>query len=410
MSDMEPEVKDANANANEEKEKEKESENKIENWDDIELNPQILRGIYAYGFEKPSDIQKKSIPVIISGKDVIAQAQSGMGKTAAFSISTLQRIDVTKNETQAFMLAPTHELVKQTCNVITALGASIPQLRIKTMIGGTSIQEDKQNIDEHVPHVIVGSAGRLYDMLRRRYLSAESVKLLVLDEADEMLSQGFSQQIYNIFQYLNSDIIQVVLFSATLPDEILEITSKFMRNPVRIVMEAEKLNLECIKQYYVALHNDPMKYDTLKDLFSAISVSQCIIYCNSINRVKDLHDAMLKDGFSVGAIYGSMDKTEREKEFSQFRSGNYRVLISSNVTARGIDIQHVSVVINFDIPKCPHTYLHRIGRSGRWGRKGMAINFVTSRDTYIMRNIENHYKITMEELPANFEEHTRGKM
>ena len=386
----------------------KEEDNKkIENWDDIDLNPNILRGIYSYGFEKPSDIQKKSIPQIISGKDVIAQAQSGMGKTAAFSISTLQRIDVTKPVVQALLLSPTHELVKQTCTVITALGSSIPGLRIKTMMGGTSIHEDKETMDESTPHVIVGSAGRVYDMLRRRYMSGEHIKIIVLDEADEMLSQGFSDQIYNIFQQMNSEL-QVVLFSATLPDEILEMTSKFMRDPVRIVMEVEKLNLECIQQYYIALYNDAMKYDTLKDLFAAISVSQCIIYCNSIKRVTDLQDAMLKDGFSVCAIHGSMDKSDREREFSKFRTGSYRVLISSNVTARGIDIQHVSVVINFDVPKCPHTYLHRIGRSGRWGRKGMAINFVTQRDRHSMRTIENHYKIMIEELPSNVEEHTRA--
>jgi translation initiation factor 4A len=395
-------------NANLEKKEKEEEETNVQTWDDMNLDTNILRGIFAYGFEKPSDIQKKSIPKIIAGKDVIAQAQSGMGKTAAFSISTLHRIDVSKPVVQAFLLSPTHELVKQTCAVITALGSCVEGLRIKTLIGGTSVQEDRQSIEENAPHVIVGTAGRVYDMLRRRYVSGDNIKILVLDEADEMLSQGFSDQIYNIYQQLNSEIIQVVLFSATLPAEILEMTKKFMRNPVRICMETEKLNLECIKQYYIALHNDQMKYETLKDLFAAISVSQCIIYCNSIKRVTDLQQAMLNDGFSVCAIHGSMDKGERDTEFSKFRTGSYRVLISSNVTARGIDIQHVSVVINFDIPKCPHTYLHRIGRSGRWGRKGMAINFVTHRDRYIMQNIEEHYKITIDELPSNVEEHTRA--
>jgi len=390
-----------------EKEEEIIIQKEVQTWDEMGLDPNILRGIYAYGFEKPSDIQKKSIPMIVSGRDVIAQAQSGMGKTAAFSISALQRIDISKPTIQAFLLSPTHELVKQTCAVITSLGAFLPGLRIKTLIGGTSVQEDKQSIDNGSPHVIVGSAGRLCDMLRRRYISGSDVKILVLDEADVMLSEGFSEQIYQIFQYMTNEI-QVAIFSATMPDEILDMTSKFMRNPVRIVMEVEKLNLECIKQYYIALYNDQMKYETLKDLFAAISVSQCIIYCNSIKRVTDLQQAMLNDGFSVCSIHGSMDKSERETEFSKFRNGSYRVLISSNVTARGIDIQHVSVVINFDVPKCPHTYLHRIGRSGRWGRKGMAINFVTQRDRYIMRSIEDHYKITIDELPSNVEEHTRG--
>jgi translation initiation factor 4A len=177
-----------------------------------------------------------------------------------------------------------------------------------------------------------------------------------------------------------------------------------MRNPVRIIMKAEELSLECIQQHYIAVKSDHMKYDVLKDLFSTISVSQTIIYCNSVKRVIDLNDAMIRDGFSVCCIHGSMDTSEREREFASFRNGTYRVLISSNITARGIDIQHVSTVINFDIPKCVHTYLHRIGRSGRWGRKGLAINFVTRRDINCMREIENYYKIKIEELPSGYGE------
>ena len=375
----------------------------IENWDELNLKDDLLRSIYAYGFEKPSDIQKKSIPQIIKGKDVIAQAQSGMGKTGAFSISTLQIIDMKKPKIQAILLAPTHELVKQTQNVIKSLGSMFPDLNVKTLIGGTSIQEDADSIRKNCPHIIVGCAGRVYDMFRRKYINGKDIKIMVLDEADEMLSRGFKEQIYNIFQFMNENI-QVALFSATLPADILELTTKFMREPVKITMEVEKLNLECIKQYYIAMRNDSDKYDTLKDLFSLISVSQCIIYCNSVRRVSELYKAMTDEGFSVCCIHSSMDKVERDREFHNFRNGGYRVLISSNVTARGIDIQQVSSVINFDITKCPHTYLHRIGRSGRWGRKGMAINFVTKQDIPIMKKIENYYGINMEELPANFSE------
>jgi len=196
--------------------------------------------------------------------------------------------------------------------------------------------------------------------------------------------------------------IQVALFSATLPQDIMALTKKFMRDPVEITMEVEKLNLECIKQYFIGMRDDTDKYDTLKDLFSVISVSQCIIYCNSVKRVSELHKAMTEEGFSVCCIHSSMDKVERDREFHNFRSGGYRVLISSNVTARGIDIQQVSTVINFDITKDPHTYLHRIGRSGRWGRKGVAINFITKFDVPTMKKIENYYSICMEELPASF--------
>jgi translation initiation factor 4A len=376
-------------------------ENIIQNWDELNITSDLLRGIYAYGFENPSEIQKKAIPVILEKRDLIAQAQSGMGKTGAFSIGTLSLIDVNKPKVQALLMAPTHELVKQISNVIQSLGSVLPGLRVKTLIGGTSIQDDAEEIRSNCPHIIVGCAGRIYDMFRRRYLSAREIRIMVLDEADEMLSYGFQEKIQQIFTFMPENI-QIALFSATLPPEILELTKKFMRNPVEITMEAERLNLECITQYYVALRHDADKYDTLKDLFSTISVAQCIIYCNSIHRVTDLYRAMIDEGFSVCYIHSSMDKLERDRAFQSFRTGGFRVLLSTDITARGIDIQQVSVVINFDITRCPHKYLHRIGRSGRWGRKGMAINFVTKQDSETMRRIERHYGIEIKELPANF--------
>jgi len=379
----------------------------IQRWDQLNIPDDLLRGIYGYGFENPSEIQKKSIPPMTEGHDIIAQAQSGMGKTGSFTIGTLSRIDLTKNAVQALILSPTHELVRQTASVVKALG-SMMQIRVKTLTGGTSIQTDRDELNdkESCPHVIVGSAGRVYDMIYRKYLSTSDIRVFVLDEADEMLSRGFKEQIYNIFQMLPSTV-QVALFTATLPENILELSTKFMRNPVNITMKAEELTLECIKQYYIALHNDNMKFDVLKDLFSMISVSQCIIYCNSVQRVSELYRAMTDEGFSVCAIHSSMTTDERAKEFANFRSGGFRVMISSNVTARGIDIQHVSTVINFDIPKCQFTYLHRIGRSGRWGRKGMSINFVTKQDIHLMRKIEGYYGIKIEELPSNFSDEIR---
>jgi translation initiation factor 4A len=306
-------------------------------------------------------------------------------------------VNVTSNTTQALILAPTHELAKQIAGVTEGIGGFMDGLRIKTIVGGTSIQADVEDMRENVPHVIVGCAGRIYDMIRRRHIDTSHIRLLVLDEADEMLSRGFKPQVYMIFQQLREDI-QVALFSATLPEEIVEITQKFMRNPAEIRMKQEELSLECIQQTFVALADDRAKYEMLKDIFATICVNQCIIYCNSVNRVVDLYQAMTDEGFSVCAIHSSMDKAARESVFTQFRTGTFRVLISSNITARGIDVQQVSTVVNFDIPKCVHTYLHRIGRSGRWGRKGLAINFVTRRDIPAMRNIENHYKISMEEL------------
>ena len=196
--------------------------------------------------------------------------------------------------------------------------------------------------------------------------------------------------------------IQLCLYSATVPNEIAELSKKFMRDPVRILVKSEMLTLEGISQFHINIEDDQGKYLTLKDLYESLSVSQCIIYCNSVKRVQDLHSALLEDGFPVGAIHSGMDKQARVESYKEFKSGKTRVLVSSNVTARGIDVQQVSIVINFDVPKCVHTYLHRIGRSGRWGRKGIGINFVTKRDFRYIKNIEQHYHTQINELPANY--------
>ena len=371
-------------------------------WDQMDLKQELLRGIYAYGFDTPSEIQKKAILPLISGKDLIAQAQSGSGKTGTFVIGTLQRIDLDSAKTQALILAPTHELVKQIAAVFQSLGSMFEGFRVKTMIGGTSIRDDIQELREKTPHVVVGTVGRIYDMISKGHLSTRHLKLFVLDEADEMLSRGFGDQIKQMFQTHFASDMQVVLFSATLPPEIVRISEQFMITPNKIMMKPAELNLKCIQQFYVAVQDDSVKFDVLKDLFSVISTSKCIIYCNSVNRVKELYYYMAKDGFSVCCIHSSMEKEEREHVFHQFRNGDHRVLISSDVTSRGIDIQQVSTVINFDIPRCVNTYLHRIGRSGRWGRKGFAINFVTKIDIAEMRRIESHYNISIQELPSHF--------
>lgn len=378
-----------------------EEKSSIETWDGFDLKTDLLRGIYSYGFENPSPIQQKAILPIIKGRDLLAQAQSGSGKTGTFAIGILQKIDITIKATQAIVIAPTHELSNQISQVITALGNMMEGLVVKTLYGGVSVNQDANDLRSNVPHIIVGCSGRIYDMMKRGNIQMDDVRLFVLDEADEMLSRGFKDQIYNIFQYLKSDV-QVALFSATMPDDMIELSKRFLRNPECITIEPAKLNLECINQYFVALPNDNAKYDTIKDLFSKLSVGQCIIYANSVHRVIHLYNAMTSEGFSVCCIHSEMSKSERDQAITIFRKGDYRVLISSNITARGIDIQQVSTVINFDIPKCVHAYLHRIGRSGRWGRKGTAINFITRQDVHTLKTIESHYQSNIKELPANF--------
>ena len=379
----------------------------IENWDELDIDPSILRGIYAYGFEKPSPIQCKAVSPMLSERDIIAQAQSGTGKTGCFTVGTLARVDFTKNDVQAIILSHTRELSLQTKSVIDSLGSFVKNYKSELLIGGTSTDATIKALNENKPQVIVGCPGRIYDMLRRRKLNASKLKLIILDEADELLSVGFKEQVYNIFQHMPQNV-QVGLFSATLPYEVHSLTDKFMRNPVKVLVKAEQLTLEGISQFYVALEDDGQKYDCLKDIFASFSMSQCIIYCNSVKRVQDLHDAMIEDNYPVAQIHSGMDKDDRTRAYKEFRSGTTRVLISSNVTARGIDVQQVSTVINFDLPKCVHTYLHRIGRSGRWGRKGVGINFITRRDTRKLKEIESHYSTQIEEMPLNWAEKLDG--
>ena len=373
----------------------------VESWDDFDMNKKVLRGIYSFGFEKPSPIQSKAIKPMMDGKDLLAQAQSGTGKTGAFSIGTLNRIDTSKKTIQAIVLSPTRELSQQSFDVISNLGSYMDGLKLQLLVGGTSVFSDIEKLTNDPPHIVVGCPGRTFDMMKRGHLETKDIAVMVIDEADELLSQGFKEQIYYIFQYLPSSS-QICLFSASMPKEVEQLTEKFMNEPEKILVKSEMLTLEGIQQYHVALDNDGNKFDCLKDLYASLSVSQSIIYCNSIKRVDDLYDAMMEDSFAVSKLHGSMDKEDRKEAYENFKNGKSRILISSNVTARGIDIQQVSTVINFDLPKSVHTYLHRIGRSGRWGRKGVGINFVTKFDMPQLKAIEQFYSTTIDELPATF--------
>ena len=340
----------------------------IDSWENLNTKPNILRGIYSYGFEKPSPIQRKAILPLFDKKDVIAQAQSGTGKTGCFAIGALHRVDDTLNKTQILILSPTRELSMQIKEVIDSIGSQCLNIKTKLLIGGTSTEYDMNRLHKSPPHIAVGCPGRIYDMIRRKKLVLDDLQMIVLDEADEMLSSGFKDQVYDIFQYLPQEI-QVALFSATMPLELSNLTEKFMRDPVKILVKSEQLTLEGIQQYYVALENDSEKYDALKDLYGELSVSQCIIYCNSVNRVENLYNAMVKDDFPVCQLHSGMTKTEREKSYREFTMGTTRVMISSNVTARGIDVQQVSTVINFDVPRCIHTYFTQNRTKWKMGKK-----------------------------------------
>ena len=279
-------------------------------------------------------------------------------------------------------------------------------LKVKTqlLVGGTSVEKDKQQLLENTPHVVIGTPGRIHDMFRRKYLTPSTLKILVVDEADEMLSSGFTEQMYKIFQYTPNEI-QVGLFSATMPEDLQELTDKFLRHPIKILVKAEQLTLQGIAQYYINLDDDLQKYECIKDLFASLTLSQAIIYCNSTRRVDDLEEAMTSDNFPVKKIHGKMPDMERKAVHKDFKAGGCRVLITSDLFARGIDVQQVSMVINFDIPRNEHTYLHRIGRSGRWGRKGVAINFTSKHDAPRLKKFEEYYSTEIAEMPADYTKH-----
>jgi len=370
----------------------------VESFDDMGLKEEILRGVYAYGFEKPSAIQKRAIVPLAKGKDIIAQAQSGTGKTATFTIGILQQLDMGLKECQALILAPTRELAQQIQRVVMAIGDYL-EVRCHACVGGTRVRDDIDTLRNGV-HVVVGTPGRVYDMLSRRVLRPDHIKVLVLDEADEMLSRGFKDQIYDIFQALPSSI-QVGLFSATMPPDALDLTRKFMREPVRILVKKEQLTLEGIKQYYVNVEKEEWKLDTLCDLYDTLNITQCVIFCNSRRKVDWLTDKLRSRDFTVSSTHGDLTSQEREVILSQFRTGSSRILITTDLLARGIDVQQVSLVINYDLPRNLENYLHRIGRSGRFGRKGVAINFVTKDDVRLLREIEQFYNTHIDEMPAN---------
>ncbi|GCB76832.1 hypothetical protein scyTo_0020517 [Scyliorhinus torazame] len=371
----------------------------VDNFDDMNLRENLLRGIYAYGFEKPSAIQQRAILPCIREYDVIAQAQSGTGKTATFAISILQQLDVGLKETQALVLAPTRELALQIQKVIVALGDYMGGTCF-SCIGGTNIRADMQKFQLEAPHVVVGTPGRVFDMMNRQHLSTRYIKMFVLDEADEMLSRGFKDQIYEIFQKLNTSI-QVVLLSATMPSDVLEVTKKFMREPIRILVKKEELTLEGIRQFYINVEREEWKLDTLCDLYETLTITQAVIFINTRRKVDWLTEKMLARDFTVSALHGDMEQKERDLIMREFRSGSSRVLITTDLLARGIDVQQVSLVINYDLPSNRENYIHRIGRGGRFGRKGVAINLITEEDRRTLRDIESFYNTTVDEMPMN---------
>jgi len=370
----------------------------VHNFGDMGLRPELLRGIHEYGFERPSTFQKRAIVPVIKGHDMAAQSYAGLGKTSAICISILQKLDVSIKETQALIIVPTREVAQQTHKVVVALGGYM-NVECRACVGGTNVREEMVKLREGI-QVVVGTPGRVYSMIERGALRTDSIGLLCLDESDELLDRGFSDQIYEIFQHL-PQARQVVILSATMPADVLEVTTKFMRDPVRLLVKREELTLEGIEQFYIPVEKEDWKLDTLCDLYETVTMEQAVIICNSSRKVDCLAEKLRAREFTVSAMNDDMEQAHREVLMEEFRSGSSRVLITTELMACCIDVQQVSLVVNYDLPTNRENYIHRVGRSGRSGRKVVAINFVTKEEVVMLREIEQFYNTHIDEMRLN---------
>jgi len=368
-------------------------------FDSMNLSDSLLRGIFAYGYERPSVIQSKGIVPIKEGRDIIAQARSGTGKTATFCIGAMCRVNPADKRVQVLVLVHTRELAQQIRSVATSLGEHAG-ITAYAATGGQPLRDDIRAIEKGV-HIMIGTPGRIYDLMTRRALNRDTIKVLVLDEADQMLEDRFKEQILCILDLGFPSDTKVALFSATMPESVVEVANRLLNNPVRILVPPEEVTLDGIKQFYVALDKEEWKYDVLCDLYKQLTINQAIIYCNKRQKAEWLAEKMVQEGFPLSFIHGEMEPDERQRRMKEFRSGNVRIMISTDLLARGIDIQQISLVINYELPNQHENYIHRIGRSGRFGRKGVAINLVSSEESKALKEIETHYSTTISQLPED---------
>lgn len=367
-------------------------------WEELYIKRELMMGIFEAGFEKPSPIQEEAIPVALTGRDILARAKNGTGKTAAFVIPTLERINPKKAKTQALLLVPTRELALQTSQVCKTLGKHLG-INVMVTTGGTGLKDDIIRLGETV-HIIVGTPGRILDLASKGVADLSECPIFVMDEADKLLSPEFTVVIEQLLSFHPKDR-QVMLFSATFPMIVKTFKDKHMRNPYEINL-MDELTLRGITQYY-AFVEEKQKVHCLNTLFSKLQINQSIIFCNSTNRVELLAKKITDLGYSCYYSHARMMQQNRNKVFHDFRAGACRNLVCSDLLTRGIDIQAVNVVINFDFPKNAETYLHRIGRSGRFGHLGLAINLINWDDRFNLYKIEQELGTEIQPIPSEID-------
>lgn len=367
-------------------------------FNDMEfLSDELFRGIHSYGFKYPSQIQSKTIHIINNGDDLIAQSQSGTGKTGAFAVGALSRIDVKQNIPQVIIIVNTRDLALQVHNVVSNV-AKFMNITSTVCIGG--VKGNDINQKANTSHMLIGTPGKLNELLTKKIVNGKYIKTLILDETDVLLQDDFKEQLLNIIWLLNKDT-QICIFSATFTKEVLQSTESFMKNPYRITIVNEELSVKSIVHYKIVVGIDRNKYPTLLDLFSRLSFTQIIIFVKSIRGAEELRARLSESDESIVAcvVHGKMDGVDRDGIIREFRLSNIKILITTDLMCRGIDIDDLRLVINYDMPDSKETYLHRVGRSGRFGGQGVALNFCTHNDIYKINAIERSYNINIHDMP-----------
>jgi len=363
---------------------------------DFGLKKEILWGIFEMGFQHPSPIQEESIPKILAGKDVIARAKNGTGKTAAFLIPALNQIKLDLFRIQTLILVPTRELALQISRIGKSLAKYISNLKTMVTTGGTLLKEDIIRMYQSI-HILIGTPGRILDLLLKKIPKFLNCEMFIFDEADKLLSTEFFDVIEKIIEFFSNKNRQTVLFSATFPIVVKDLKNKIMKDPCEINL-MEELNLLTVSQYY-AFVPETKKVQCINSLLKLLRINQCILFCNSVSRVELLAKKILQLGYSCFYIHAKMSQDERNRVFNDFRLGKYRNLVSSDLFTRGIDIPTINLVVNFDFPKSAETYLHRIGRSGRFGRFGVAMNLITNEDKTNLLRIEKELGLEIKPIP-----------
>lgn len=368
-------------------------------FEQFQLNRRLLMGIFELGFEKPSPVQEESIPLILMGRSVLARAKNGTGKTGAFAIPTLQKVDENVKKTQLLVLLPTRELALQTAKVYKDLAKFYNDVEVVTSTGGTNLQDDIIRLQRTV-QVVIGTPGRLQDLASQNILRISDCRMIVLDEADKLLSVDFLPAVEKLLEYTPKDR-QLMLFSATFPSAIKEFKNKWLPDSDTVNL-MDSLTLKGVSQFY-AFVDEKQKVHCLYALLKKLQINQCIIFCNSVNRVELLSQRISRLGFPTYYIHGQMGQKHRNRVFHSFRQNECRYLVCTDIFTRGIDIKSLNVVINFDFPRSANTYLHRIGRSGRFGHLGLSVNFITNDDRHNLCKIETELNTEILPLPKQIE-------